>query len=125
MAYASVNDVVMRMDRTMSGTEEETCATLLDDAAVIIDAYASSASADVKKIVSCRMLIRALGTGDDSVPIGAMQGSIAALGYSQSWTMGTGSTGELYISSAERRMLGMGNQIGSYSPVEELVGDSV
>ncbi len=125
MAYASVDDVAMRMDRTMSGTEEETCATLLDDAAVIIDAYASSASADVKKVVSCRMLIRALGTGDDSVPIGAMQGSIAALGYSQSWTMGTGSTGELYLSSAERRMLGMGNKIGSYSPVEELVGDSV
>lgn len=125
MAYASVDDVAMRMDRTMSETEEETCATLLDDAAVIIDAYASSASADVKKVVSCRMLIRALGTGDDSVPIGAMQGSIAALGYSQSWTMGTGSTGELYLSSAERRMLGMGNKIGSYSPVEELVGDSV
>lgn len=125
MAYASVNDVAMRMDRTMSGTEEETCATLLDDAAVIIDAYASSASADVKKVVSCRMLIRALGTGDDSVPIGAMQGSIAALGYSQSWTMGAGSTGELYLSSAERRMLGMGNKIGSYSPVEELAGDVV
>lgn len=86
----------------------------------MIDATKTKAGNDIKKIVSCRMVIRAIGN-DCDVPIGATQGSMSGLGYSQSWTMGTGSSaGELYISSAERKMLGLGNQIGSYSPIEEL-----
>jgi hypothetical protein len=53
--------------------------------------------------------------------MGATQGSVSALGYSQSWTIGSGSTGELYISKVEKKMLGAGNAIGSYSPTEALV----
>ena len=71
------------------------------------------------------MVIRALGDGTNvGVPVGASQGSIAALGYSQSWTMGSGATGELYLSKTEKQMLGTGNKIGSYSPVQELVPES-
>lgn len=122
MAYATVNDVQARMTRTLSPTESNICATLLDDAAVMIDGAASGADDSVKKIVSCRMVMRALGDGDASgIPMGATQGSVSALGYSQSWTISSGANGELYLSKTERQLLGVGNAVGSYSPVEELV----
>ena len=123
MAYATISDVQGRMTRTLTTEEEAICGNLLDDVAVLIDAYNEDADADAKKIVSCRVVIRALGDGVDSgIPVGASQGSMSALGYSQSWTIGTGgSVGEIYISKTERKMLGVGNSIGSYSPVEELV----
>ena len=122
-AYATVSDVQARMTRTMSSDEQTMCATLLDDAAVIIDAYNVNALADAKKIVSCNMVIRKLGDGEDSgIPIGATQGSMSGLGYSQSWTMsGGGSTGEMYLARVDKKLLGVSNKIGSYSPVEELV----
>ena len=119
MAYATYTDVQARMNREMSEDERATCTTLLDDAAVIIDATGTTASADIKKVVSCRMVIRALGESD--VPIGATQGSMSGLGYSQSWTMGSGSTGELYLAKLDKQMLGLANKIGSYSPTQELV----
>jgi hypothetical protein len=123
MAYATVEDVQARMTRTLSEGEISVCSRLLGDAAVQIDSYNQQADESVKELVSCRMVIRALGDGQsDGVPIGATQGSQSALGYSQSWTIGGGGgTGELYVSKEERRMLGVANSIGSYSPVEELV----
>jgi len=123
MAYATTEDVQARMSRTLSADELAVCATLLDDAAVFIDACNAEADADAKKLVSCRMVIRAMGDAGSAagIPIGASQGSMSALGYSQSWTMGSGRAGEIYLSRAEKRLLGSGNKIGSYSPVEECV----
>jgi hypothetical protein len=46
---------------------------------------------------------------------------MSGLGYSQSWTLSNGSTGEMYLSKLDKQLLGYGNKIGSYSPVEELV----
>ena len=126
MAYATVEDVQSRMTRTLSTSEEAVCTSLLDDAAVLIDAYNENATADAKLIVSCRVVIRALGDGTDGgIPLGASQGSMSALGYSQSWTLGTGgAVGELYIGKTEKKLLGYGNAIGSYSPTQELVPDT-
>lgn len=122
MAYATFIDVQDRMTRTMSSTEVNVCRNLLDDAAVIIDGFNEEATDEVKKIVSIRVVQRALGDGSTSgIPIGASQGSMSGLGYAQSWTMTNGSTGELYLSKLEKEMLGRGNKIGSHSPVEELV----
>lgn len=122
MAYATVEDVQSRMKRDLSVDEQAICSNLLDDVAVLIDSYNAAASADVKKIVSCNAVIRALGTGDTDIPIGATQGSMSALGYSQSWTVGSGgAVAELYISKTDKRLLGVGNKIGSYSPLQELV----
>lgn len=121
-AYATTADVQARIRWTMNSDDLAVCSSLLDDAAVIIDAYNQNATADAKKIVSCRMVIRALGDGSDSgAPVGATQGSMSALGYSQSWTYGSGSVGELYLEKIEKKMLGVGDAIGSYSPTEELV----
>ena len=125
MAYAQISDVQARMTRPMDQNEQSVCETLLDDAAVIIDGYNEDAAAGAKLVVSCRMVIRALGDGTNAgVPVGASQGSVAALGYSQSWTMGSGATGELYLSKTEKQLLGGGSRIGSYSPVQELAPET-
>jgi hypothetical protein len=51
---------------------------------------------------------------------------MSALGYTQSWTIGaSGSAGELYLGKLEKKLLGYGNSIGSYSPTEELVRTEV
>lgn len=122
-AYATVADVQARMTRTMSADEQNVCQVMLEDAAVMIDAYNAGAAADAKKVVSCRMVIRALGDGESSgVPMGASQGSQTALGYTQSWTMQSGgSAGEMYLGRLDKKLLGVGDRIGSRSPVEELV----
>ena len=121
-AYATVSDVEDRLLRTLSFDEEALCGTLLDDAAVIIDAYNIRADSDAKQVVSCRVVIRAMGDGSDNgVPMGATQGSLSALGYSQSWTIGSGGgAGEMYLGKLERKLLGCGERIGSHSPVEAL-----
>lgn len=121
-AYATVQDVQARMLRTMSSDEEAVCANLLDDASVIIDAYNADASADAKKVVSCSMVVRAMGDGESTgVPLGASQGSMSGLGYSQSWTMANGgSVGQLYLGKLDKKLLGVGDRIGSYSPTQEL-----
>lgn len=126
MPYATVADVQDRMSRQMSASEQSLCAALLDDAAVIIDAYNADASADAKKVVSCRMVVRVLGDGESSgVPMGATQGTQTALGYSQSWTIGSGgSAGEVYLGKIEKKLLGASDAIGSYSPVQELVPEA-
>ena len=120
-AYATLQDIKDRILRDLSTDEETVATSLLEDAAVIIDDYNQSATADAKKVVSCRMVIRALGDGDSSMPMGATQGTMSGLGYSQSWTMGSGgSTGELYIGKLEKKLLGVGDMIGSHSPTEDI-----
>ena len=124
--YATVEEVQSRMTRTLSTTEQSVCEAMLGDAAAIIDAYNSEASEFAKCVVSCRMVIRALGDGNSQgVPTGATQGSMSALGYSQSWTIGSGAAGELYIGKLEKKILGTGDSIGSHSPTEDLVKKEV
>lgn len=126
MAYATYTDVQNRMSRTMDASEQSICTNLLDDAAIIIDSTGTKATADVKKTVSIRMVIRALGDGNEcGVPIGATQGSMSGLGYSQSWTVGSGSTGELYLSKLDKQLLKVSNLICSHSPLEDMVGQEV
>lgn len=120
-AYATVTDVENRMVRTLSEREQTVVTNLLDDAAILIDSYKASAPDAAKKIVSCRMVIRAVGDGSTEVPAGATQGTISALGYSQTWTMGTNaSVGQLYLDKTDKALLGGDSKIDSYSPVEEL-----
>ena len=120
MAYATVEDVESRLQRRISDNELEACVSLLNDAAVIIDATGTKADSGVKKVVSCRMVMRALGDGSagSGVPMGASQGSVSALGYTQSWTMGTGAAGELYLAKLEKQLLGLNDHIGCRSPLE-------
>lgn len=122
MAYATIEDVTAGMMRDVSEDETRVLAQLLDEVAVLIDAYNSKASVDAKKLVSVRVVRRQIGDGEGSgVPIGATQGTVSALGYSQTWTLSSGSAGEAYLSKIDKALLGKDNAIGSRSPVEDLV----
>lgn len=117
MAYATVDQVAEGF-RELTSDEQAISEALLDEAAVLIDAVAESASEDAKRVVSCRMVRRAIGAGTDtSVPMGASQGTISAGGYSQNWTIASGgSTGELYLGKTEKTILGISNRIGCSNP---------
>ena len=123
MAYATYEDVQIRIGKTFNESEQASCTSLLDRAAMIIDSFSASANKPEanKKEVSVSMVSRVMLNNDLDIPIGATQGSMSGLGYAQSWTMGSGGiTGDLYLTKDDRRLLGIGNRIGSYSPVEEL-----
>lgn len=128
MSYATVDDVQARLTRALSDEEKTLCETLLEDAAVMIDSAAPDAAEDAKKLVSCRMVLRLIGNGEDagaSYPVGSSQGSMSGLGYSQQWSLPSGGgAGELYIGKTERQLLGVGNRIGARSPLEDLAYDS-
>lgn len=122
MSYATVQDVEAGF-RTLTEDEQAKCSALLEEAALIIDVYNKSAPGEAKKLVSCRMVRRQLYDNDEegaTYPMGSTQGTASALGYSQSWTMGGGSAGELYLSKLEKKLLGVGDRIGSRSPLEGL-----
>lgn len=123
MAYATYSDVQTRLGVTFSSQEQGICTSLLERAALMIDSYkvSENASADAKKEVSINMVARVMNSSTADVPIGATQGSMSGLGYSQSWAISNGATGELYFDKNDKRLLGVGNAIGSYSPIEELV----
>lgn len=122
MTYAAVEEVENGF-RELKDEERFKCASLLEEAAVIIDAYNRHASCRTKRVVSCRMVRRAIGEADaQMIPMGATQGSAAAGGYSQSWTFGSsGGVGELYLEKVEKKLLGTGDRIGTISPLEEMV----
>lgn len=123
MPYAMVEEVAAGF-RTLTDEEIGRCEALLAEAAVLIDAYSADAAEDAKRVVSCRMVRRVLGDGTGGeaplFPMGASQGSASALGYTQSWTMSGGTSGELYLSRVEKRLLGGGGRIGAHSPLEDL-----
>lgn len=118
MKYATVYDVEAGF-RALTDEETHKCNQLLEEAAVIIDANNADAAEDRKKVVTCHMVRRAIGDGlGTGMPIGATTGSMSALGYSQSWTIASGATGELYLSKIDKKLLGISNRIGSRSPLE-------
>lgn len=120
-SYATYEDVE-RGFRVLTAEERNACTDMLDEAAVIIDAFAQAADPDRKKIVSCRMVRRTLANaGANGVPMGATQATMTAGPYSQTWTLGSGSAaGEMYLSKIDKAMLGIGNRIGVHSPLEDM-----
>ena len=58
-AYATVEQVENGF-RTLTSEEETVCETLLTEIAVLIDAYNENAETDIKQVVSCRAIRRAL-----------------------------------------------------------------
>ena len=123
--YATYEDVQKRLGKTFDTTEIEICNILLERAALEIDAYNDQASADAKKSVSVEAVARAMNETSD-VPMGASQGSMSAMGYSQSWTMPSGgSVGSVYLSKADKKLLGIGNSIGASNPLSFITRASV
>lgn len=116
MAYATVSDVEARW-RPLSQGEAARASFLLEDAATIIDAYATvdSSMADAAMVVSCNMVIRAMSASEADT-FGVSQSSMTAGPYTQSWTYSNPS-GDMYLTKAERKMLKVSvGYIGSIEP---------
>ncbi|MDO4490726.1 MAG: hypothetical protein Q4B85_06650 [Lachnospiraceae bacterium] len=119
MAYATVEDLRRRSRRAISADEEALYETALEDVAVLIDQVNEHASIEAKRIVSCKVVLRAISEDVDSgIPAGATQGSMSGMGYAQSWTISCGSVGEMYLTKVEKQMLGIKGKIGSVSLLE-------
>lgn len=108
MAYATVSDIEARW-HTLTPSESAKAATLLDDAAAILDTLAVFDSSDPNvaanlRIVSCNMVIRAMSSSADT--FGMSQGSMTAGPYTQSWTFANPS-GDMYLTKMEKRLLGV------------------
>lgn len=115
MTYATVEDIEIGSG-TFDESQRAAAEQFLEDAAVIIDHINPDASDEIKKLVSCRMVKRAVSdAGNAAFPIGATQGSVSALSYTQSWTNANG-YGELYLTRFEKGLLGSGNKIGASNP---------
>ena len=105
--YATYTDVQKRLGKTFDSTEKDICDILLERAALEIDSYNANATADAKKSVSVEAVARAMNETSD-IPMGASQGSMSAMGYSQSWTLSSGGTvGSVYLSKSDKRLLGI------------------
>ena len=122
MAYATYEDIQRR--NGMDVLDPDYVTALLDDAAVIVDAYNKNATETAKKLVSCNMVIRTIGSRDEGVPIGTTQATTSAMVYSQTWTNTNGS-GELYLTKLDKKILGVGNRIGCTNPYSGLIQEEV
>lgn len=111
MVYATIDDLAARWRPLNPGEEETRAGVLLEDAAVRIDAAKPPASPAIdlpaRLIVSCEMVKRALLTNPDQP---------AAVSTTQSagpWSSGityANPTGDLYLSKADRSLLGISRQ---------------
>ena len=111
MAYADVSDLEVRW-RTLTDDEQERAEALLDDASAMLDAYITVDETDEQqmkllKIVVCNIVERAMSTAaDDGDLFGVTQQSITAGPYAQTFSYAN-PTGDLYITKAEKRLLGI------------------
>jgi len=109
MALAEVSDLEARW-HSLSQTEQQRAEVLLDDASAMLEALvdidvADSAQLRRLNMVCCNMVIRAMSATEvDSY--GASNMSMTAGPYTQSWTYANPS-GDMYITKAEKRMLGI------------------
>lgn len=127
MAYAEVTDVEARW-RPLSTVEKERAQVLLEDAAVRLDVECPPTDPptlqelSVRLIVSCEMVKRAMATpgGVEGIGVTSLQ---AGAGPFQETQQFSNPTGDLYLTKADRKMLGCGAQVaftvpmGSVDPV--------
>lgn len=108
MAYATVDDLQLRW-RDLSEQERERAAALLDDAAVLLDG--ELAAFDLQpdgllkqlKAVSCSMVLRVMMSGDYA---GYSSVSRTAGSFNEQVSLANPSA-DMYLTSAERRRLGI------------------
>ena len=112
MAYATLEDLEVRW-RALSAQERVRATALLDDAAVELDALAAPPGeltpdqAGARKTVSCRMVIRAMKTPPEEPAVARLQTTVGQAGQSVIYA---NPSGGLYLTGAERRLLGVGAQ---------------
>lgn len=110
MAYATVSDLEAGW-RELTEQEQSVAGVLLERAAVILDSFVTVDATDchqmdVLNMVSCSMVQRAM-IASDSGAFGVSQQTISADIYSQTQSFAN-PTGDLYLTGAEKKMLGIG-----------------
>lgn len=121
MAYAIVSDVEARW-RTLTAAERARAEVLLEDAAVEIDSSCppsdppTLSELEARLIVSCRMVKRAMATpgGVEGVGVSSLQ---AGAGPFQQTQQFSNPSGDLYLTKADRKLLGCGNQVAFTVPM--------
>ena len=120
MAYATYSDLET-IWRTLTTSEQATATALLDYAAAIIDAYATIDANDAEqltraKYVSCSMVRRSMQSSESEM-FGVTQASATMGAFNQQATF-SNPTGDLYLSAAEKGMLGANSSfIAALRPV--------
>lgn len=112
VAYATVEDVEARW-RPLSDEEKNRAVVLLADAAVRLDAECAlpevptSQQIAARLIVSCEMVKRAMVAGDAMPGVETIQ---EGAGPFQTSFKYSNPTGDLYLTKADRKLLGCGAQ---------------
>lgn len=111
MAFASLKDLEARVSGGVAPGDKERAVVLLEDASALIASLGvdPESTDDIllenAKRVCCAMVIRSLNTSSDMV--GMSRYSQTAGPYTMSFTP-TNSGGDLYLTSTEKRSLGIG-----------------
>lgn len=123
MAYATVNDLEARW-RPLSDAEKPRAEVLLDDAAALIDTACPSladriadgdeSASRAALMVSCSIVKRAMISPVDQAPMSQYQQTAGP--FSQSGTFANPS-GDLYLTKADKRLLGCGQQVAFTVPL--------
>lgn len=123
MAYATVADLEDRW-RTLTSDEQSRAEVLLGDAAVRLDVLCppsvppTAAELAARMIVSCEMVKRAMATPGGVAGIGVTSVQAGA-GPFQEAQQFSNPTGDLYVTKADRALLGCGNQVAYTFPMVE------
>ncbi len=110
MAYATVADLEARW-RELTDAEATQAETMLEDAALIIDAFATidpedEVALDRAKYVSCAMVERAMmAAASDGFGVNNMSATMGP--FTQQVTYAN-PNGDLYLTSTEKKLLGIG-----------------
>lgn len=120
MAYADYTDYEARYG-ALTTSQRSTVGVKLEDAATILDSFVEVDASDEQllarlNLVSCAMVNRAM-VAENSEAIGVSNASYTMGPFTQSATFSNPS-GDMYLTSMEKRMLGIGTGIiGSVRPV--------
>lgn len=122
MAFADVSDLESRW-RDLSAGEEARAAVLLDDASAMLETLVEVDASDEQqaamlKIVCCNMVQRAMASTENDL-FGVSQQSMAAVGFSQSYSYANPS-GDMYLTKYEKRLLGI--NVGYITSIPPKIG---
>lgn len=113
-AYATVEDVEARW-RTLTSDEEARAETLLDDAAVILNGLVTVDTSDESQaaallMVSCNMVIRAMvASGSAAYGVDQLSATMGPFGQTAHFA---NPNGDMYLTKAEKKLLGIGGGVG-------------
>ena len=110
MAYADIEDIEVRLNRTFTTSEQASVQALLDGASAVLNKLVSIDDGDTEQaallnFVCTNMVCRAISAQGLDV-LGASQASITAGAYTQSYSFSTPS-GDMYLTKLEKRLLGI------------------